>query len=275
MQSLIYKTIKDRTILDSIVGHYVALTPIKNELKTAYRNYVVRKASPFISPVAVSKEQAEALHLAYSSRPQAAKLSWIEEINYNALLSCPFCGGDGARTIEHYLPQKSYPEFAVFSLNLMPSCGDCNRKRNDSNKYGALIQLLHPYFDRELLNKLTLYTSINFKHGIPNFQLDYEKESFNEDQQERIDHHISTNVDEISFLNKTLGELEALKVESEKYKDAENFLNDYISDKIYLYTRIGAVNAWGQTLCRGIARLEEDEINSLFHANFGKRLKPI
>jgi hypothetical protein len=273
LQSLIYKIVKDRSILESIVSHYITLAPLKPKIKTAYRNYIIKKASPSLPPILVSKEQSNDLSLAYTSRPEAAKLKWINEINYNGLLSCPFCGGDGARTIEHYLPQASYPEFSVFSLNLLPSCGDCNRKRNDSNKYGAAIQLLHPYFDRMLIQKIEAFTSINLQSGVPSFYLDYDRKNFDDSQQERIDHHIITNIDEISFLNKTLGELEALKIESEKYSSYQLFLDGCISEKIYIYTRVGAINSWGQALCRGILRLSGDEIDLIFKSHFGRRLR--
>ncbi|MDY7566842.1 hypothetical protein QN400_07215 [Pseudomonas sp. RTC3] len=258
-------------MLDAIVAHYTVLDSIKADLGRAYRSYVVNKASPGIVPITISQDQEHALGLAYTSRPEAAGLKWIDGINYNALLSCPFCGGDGARTIEHYLPQASYPEFSVFSLNLMPSCGDCNRKRNDANKHGAEIKLLHPYFDWHLLDKLDLYTSIDFMSGVPRFELEYDREELDDEQQERIDHHIKINVDWISFINKTLAELEVLKVEAEKYSGVDDFLRRCVDDKVYLYDRVGAVNSWGQALCKGILKLTEVEVACVFGCYFGKR----
>lgn len=44
--------------------------------------------------------------------------------SYNNL--CPYCTLNEANTTDHILPKEKYPEFAIDTLNLIPTCGNCN-----------------------------------------------------------------------------------------------------------------------------------------------------
>lgn len=62
---------------------------------------------------------------------------------------CPYCSTpDSPFHVDHYLPRSDYPEFSVFTLNLIPACATCNSRykgkkylNSDKRKY------LNPYFD--------------------------------------------------------------------------------------------------------------------------------
>ncbi|XTZ13614.1 HNH endonuclease [Micromonospora echinospora] len=59
---------------------------------------------------------------------------------------CPYCRRVDVVTLDHYLPKEAWPEFSVFSKNLIPVCMECNWKK--LNKVGAgLDRFIHPYFD--------------------------------------------------------------------------------------------------------------------------------
>ena len=70
---------------------------------------------------------------------------------YNAIRAisdkCPFCGCQFTRTVDHYLPKKKYPAFAVNPINLIPACRDCNTHKGTHWPLTAEEQLIHPYFD--------------------------------------------------------------------------------------------------------------------------------
>jgi len=61
---------------------------------------------------------------------------------------CQYCGVGPPKTFDHYLPKSDYPEFSVYSHNLILCCGDCNQKRGKSwrNKLGQRVHV-HLYFD--------------------------------------------------------------------------------------------------------------------------------
>jgi hypothetical protein len=60
---------------------------------------------------------------------------------------CPYCGQRDVGTLDHYLPQGSFPEFSVLPSNLIPCCRDCNHKKLEHIPSTSFDQLFHPYFD--------------------------------------------------------------------------------------------------------------------------------
>ncbi|WP_124771774.1 HNH endonuclease [Micromonospora inaquosa] len=60
---------------------------------------------------------------------------------------CPFCGHRDVSTLDHQLPKASYPLLAVVPDNLVPSCSECNHRKNDAVAPTTATQILHPYFE--------------------------------------------------------------------------------------------------------------------------------
>lgn len=72
-----------------------------------------------------------------------------DRILCNSKDKCPFCGGVGRpRSLDHYLAQSHYREYSLTSLNLVPSCLDCNMKEKNDTKANRAEDLpIHPYLD--------------------------------------------------------------------------------------------------------------------------------
>ncbi|WP_300537008.1 HNH endonuclease [Sphingosinicella sp.] len=108
-----------------------------------------RKAPDFLSlrQVELSDEEKAALRHAFdvATRPMAELRGFLLS---GSLQQCPFCGLTGASSLDHYLPKDAYPEYSIFSKNLVPACPDCNNLKRDivRNDKGARA-FLHPYFD--------------------------------------------------------------------------------------------------------------------------------
>lgn len=67
---------------------------------------------------------------------------------------CPMCGSFHTGTLDHFLPKEDYPEYAVFTANLVPAC-KCNTRRGRAvfgDEEGE--RFLHPYFDKCLSRRL-------------------------------------------------------------------------------------------------------------------------
>lgn len=60
---------------------------------------------------------------------------------------CPYCGEGQAIELDHYLPKESFAAISVHPANLVPSCGDCNRKKLAYRPSADDPAVLHPYFD--------------------------------------------------------------------------------------------------------------------------------
>lgn len=120
----------------------------------AYTDYLAQGGNvEAINPVGLTNDQKEILHKLYGSPPK--KLSFISSLrDDNAHKVCAMCGSFGSETLDHVLPKGQYPEFSVFSSNLVPAC-PCNSKRSDTAKgLGAGQRVLHPYFDSCLSGRL-------------------------------------------------------------------------------------------------------------------------
>lgn len=62
-------------------------------------------------------------------------------------LICPFCGKRHTTTVDHFLPKRLYPNFAVTPINLVPCCRDCNSNKEDKDASGVGLEnlMIHPY----------------------------------------------------------------------------------------------------------------------------------
>lgn len=85
---------------------------------------------------------------------------------------CPSCGEAGnPDTLDHYLPKKKFPHFAVTVSNLTPMCGSCQRRKGDDVGDDANPKFfIHPYFDN-FANDQLLKLEINPPFQTPTFEL--------------------------------------------------------------------------------------------------------
>ena len=60
---------------------------------------------------------------------------------------CPFCDHRTVSTLDHILPKRLFPTFAVAPDNLVGACADCNRAKRSSAPTMPGDTVLHPYFD--------------------------------------------------------------------------------------------------------------------------------
>jgi hypothetical protein len=81
--------------------------------------------------------------------------------------NCPSCGDRQATTLDHYLPRSGYPEFALFPLNLVPCCRDCNTTKLDATRSNGDAVYLHLYLDVLDENEQFLFASLDVVAGLP------------------------------------------------------------------------------------------------------------
>lgn len=68
-------------------------------------------------------------------------------IGEHLFFDCPSCGFGEIENLDHYLSKSHFPQFAVHPLNLIPSCGPCNKKKGHKVATTAEMQVLNPYID--------------------------------------------------------------------------------------------------------------------------------
>lgn len=159
MKRLVRPSVDDLRVLDELTSPGPSrasqlLRPAKVQLANRYRDYVrVGGDVQQITPLALAADQGAELRRLYS-RPIAC-LSHVQEMRHDAIHDiCAMCGAHHVSTLDHIFPKYAYPEYAIFSANLVPAC-QCNGRRGTaSHSDNPGERVLHPYFDVVLERRL-------------------------------------------------------------------------------------------------------------------------
>ena len=136
------------------VASYPTLSSVEGNVLEQYRIYDVSGGDPWlIDPLTLPDGLPDNLRKHYSLPPEG--LSFLAKIRDEGSPDvCPMCGSLKTGTLDHYLPKTYYPEFAIYSKNLIPAC-DCNTLRKDSYRGDSPTERpLHPYYHSCLENRL-------------------------------------------------------------------------------------------------------------------------
>lgn len=102
-------------------------------------------ASDLISP-GITKAEMVKLYT-----QKLSKSGHLARNHYDSIKSgaqrCPLCAVRGVTTLDHYLPKSEHPIFAVYPLNLIPACRDCNTDKLANVAAMHSEETLHPYYD--------------------------------------------------------------------------------------------------------------------------------
>lgn len=256
MNCLNHKHQDNLSTLYKITEKYSSLKKIEHKIVNSYEEYFITKGSLSIKPIGLEDPQMITFKTKYKNRPQAFNLTWINNLYKNNLNYCPICGSGDARTIEHYLPKERYPEFYIYCCNLVPSCSACNAKRGSRNN-NPNLPLLHPYFDHDLISRLSLEIKFDLGPYHEIFELDYNKIEFQEYEQSRIENHIEKCLDTIMFDNVMSGKFKGLTMEYLAYNDHEAFINNRIKISLWACENTGANNSWEAAMYRGLMKIDE------------------
>lgn len=105
-------------------------------------------------PAAVA--QATSFKTLYASpAEEAAQAPILKILRDRTLTFCPMCGEGGVpNTLDHFLPQQSFPDFSILPLNLVPACDICqgHKLARYTGPDGRLF--LHPYYDAFLVSRV-------------------------------------------------------------------------------------------------------------------------
>ena len=120
----------------------------KAEVLDAYERYL--DAAPEVSeltPTSLTSHQRAALLHCYDVETKPLRFLRGRILGSADHAECPFCGINESSTLDHYLPKKAYPEYSVFSANLVPCCSPCNTHKNEHVSAEGARLFQHPYYD--------------------------------------------------------------------------------------------------------------------------------
>ncbi|WP_300574400.1 hypothetical protein [Phenylobacterium sp.] len=131
----------DRTLLD---GHLTNFEAACDDFVLAVPDVHARR------PIIADKATRENLSKMWERKPaQAARLfaAMKDSLPKEDRSLCPFCNLSEDPELDHYLPKGEYPEFSLFSRNLVPICGVCNKHKGVvvRSSAGDRVILFPPY----------------------------------------------------------------------------------------------------------------------------------
>lgn len=136
-----------------------------------YKNYEANKTNlEKVHPDSrIGEDLKNALIKCYEQGKVVGKLKndIFENMPLAIRAKCPYCMISAPDTIEHYLDKSKYPEFSIYSGNLIPCCSQCNRLKGTKllDKKGTR-KFIHFYYD-ELPSYNFLKIEVDLKGGKP------------------------------------------------------------------------------------------------------------
>lgn len=152
MRKLPHPKIDDIDALDKLSKSRAASAKSIRKHNPSIRNQFLSYAAAGGDPWTVNADPAlaplrESFENLYEKPPVA--IGHIKLLRTKGITgACPMCGRDNLGTLDHYLPQSTYPEFCFYTRNLIPACSRCNTARGNAVKgIAGGARALHPYYD--------------------------------------------------------------------------------------------------------------------------------
>ncbi|WP_188014654.1 HNH endonuclease signature motif containing protein [Vibrio harveyi] len=127
------------------------------------------------------------------------KESGVREFIFKQSLLCPGCQRSYATkrsTLDHFLPSSHYPNFYVLPWNLVPTCGDCNRIKNNAIPQSKKDNLPHPYFNSLLFKKNWLKVVI--RNTVPlTYEFTFDEQLKGYEKQMVLNHLLAYNLENV------------------------------------------------------------------------------
>ena len=136
----------------------------KEELYLSYQRYENNKYSieDIIHIESIDNEIKDILQDSFNSskKMKEVKKKIFENI-YRSV--CPYCMISEPTTLDHYLDKSSFPEFTIYSKNLVPCCPTCNLKKGTLFLNNGIRNIINFYYD-----SLPRYRFLNIELGYDN-----------------------------------------------------------------------------------------------------------
>jgi len=113
-----------------------------------------------LTPSKLGDTLTNALQSAYNQVQKGQRLQFLRDNLKLAAKRCPFCGIGPVTDLDHHLPRSIYKALAIYSRNLIPSCGTCNNKKRAAVGEVPEQQFIHAYFE-DIPNESFLQVEVN------------------------------------------------------------------------------------------------------------------
>lgn len=253
--------IDDLKNLRALTTGYSFLHGTYSAIEKGYDGYLKKFGSPQLTAIGLTGDQRDCMHKAYEGGAKKYGLNWIPKLRELLLGSCPMCGNSTLGTVEHYLPKTPFPEFSVFSWNLVPSCNTCNQKRGSKHVNGITHHLLHPIFDKVILGRLKLVTRFENSGAVTQYELGFNDVAFIDNDRGRIMAHIEMCVDRRAFNLST--NVQISKIAARVAKKDISLWKSVIQDELNIMNDANVGYGWEASCLRGLLDVDVMQLRSI------------
>ena len=141
------------------------LASLRATVFRSYGSYRATRPVASLQPLTVAADEAALLYSNYERLGRTALVA-IRGRVLARTRRCALCNVGGAGTLDHHLPRRRFPEFAILTLNLVPACSRCNTKKGMRYRRSpGRPAFLHAYFD-ELPEEPFLVADVSADAGV-------------------------------------------------------------------------------------------------------------
>ncbi|MFZ6843073.1 hypothetical protein [Undibacterium sp. RuTC16W] len=236
-----------------------------SEVEAEYKHYkkINGNVLALNEPIEMDANLKEGMRQDYKKK--LVILKYISEIRKKLSPTvCPMCGSLGSSQVDHLAPKAIYPEFALFSHNLVPACS-CNGKKSIAFKGNGDERVLHPYYDMEILSTRLSYIAFSGDVKEPDLTVEL---TLKEMTNSAVKFHIDTIVRKTNILEWASAKWEKMKEDPESliFFDGHDGLVNAADVQLALCKRFemsdkehGTKNNWFSMFFYGLALREKNE----------------
>lgn len=246
----------------SAPAHPVVTSADLDTVLEYYDLYVDLKGRPCADLVGedTSAELRQAVHDAYGLVQDRRPLGTLRAAIKLLADECPYCGYGPIEELDHFLQRGHFKLFSIFPLNLIPSCGACNRGKRKKPSANLAEHQVHVYLeDLSAYDFLRVVAEIDPETGglQTTYLIDAPVE-MPDDVRDRLIHHLEEFDLQSRYkkqVNIFLGEMEFMITSSFESGGAEGLRQCLVGTANALKKRFGS-NDWRTALMRGLAQCE-------------------
>jgi len=246
--------------------HSELLLSNKSKITDRYREYINHIGTDSLYDISASEIDSDlemSLLSCYESQTKVTSNYLLDIKNnvYSQILDyCPYCNYFSSNSIEHYLPQDDFPEFVIFSDNLVPACTNCNSKKKDYWKDQESRGIIHFYFDN-LPNERYLFCDYDYNQSSIikfTFKLDFPQNIVNKVKIIIEKHFLRLELLEL-YRKKSNSFFTELKEDIEIYRNKLDIddITDILKEKLNNFEYRFGVNYWKYSLLDKIINSNE------------------
>jgi hypothetical protein len=252
MHKVNYPKQRNRPTLHLMANQNPAVKAYATQIRQTqlYYRFVSRHPSLLLS-LGLDVQTTKWIGERYKNAAKELGLAWINDLRENHdFTSCPMCGSTNVTSLDHILPKEDYPELAVFSYNVVPSCQPCNNRRRTKGALANSPGFIHPYFDTTILDALELRiqfsqhgSAVGFKlivSGVQGLEFD------------RVTWHLNNSINFKVFYRSMRSFWAKWWERSFKIKNASKTLSKLL-EEAEIESKVNSRNSWEAAFNRGLA----------------------